>query len=74
MCLYKFYRVRTGFKVIDPQVEAAQARLEAMRTGRSSKKPAPPSSKPLHKEVKTKGIVAHPTYQYLEENSIDKYH
>ncbi len=60
--LCQFCRVRTGFKVIDPQVEAAQARLEAMRTGRSSKKPAPPTTKPLHKEAKTKGIIFQDPY------------
>ena len=28
------FRVRTGFHIVNPEVEAAQARLEAMRTGR----------------------------------------
>jgi len=36
------HRVRTGFHVVDPQVEAAQARLEAMRTGRHIKGGARP--------------------------------
>lgn len=40
------YKVKTGFSVIDPAVEAAQARLEAMRTGRyvAGRLPKPPTS------------------------------
>jgi len=45
------HRVRTGFHVVDPKVEAAQARLEAMRTGRHVKGGARPKeslSKQIH--------------------------
>ena len=56
-----YFRVRTGFHVVDPQVEAAQARLEAMRTGRhlKIKKPAPPATnKPKGKRVVKRGFSA----------------
>lgn len=34
ICICIFFRIKTKFFVIDPSVEAAQARLNAMRTGR----------------------------------------
>ena len=39
------HRVRTGFQVVDPAVEASQARLEAMRTGRQKLTPASKTKK-----------------------------
>ena len=44
----KYCRIKTKFHVVDPAVEAAQARLDAMRTGRfnntsSSTKPKKPT-------------------------------
>ena len=53
--------MRTGFHVVDPQVEAAQARLEAMRTGRhlKIKKPMPPvANKPKGKVTNVARRVA----------------
>ena len=46
--------------MVDPQIEAAQARLEAMRTGRQfrNKKPVPPlASKPVQRDIKPKGYL-----------------
>ena len=34
-------RIKTRYNIVDPEVEAAQERLEAMRTGRYIKKDVP---------------------------------
>ena len=34
LILFYFFRVKTKFAIVDPAVEAAHARLIAMRTGR----------------------------------------
>lgn len=55
------YRIKTRYHVVDPETEAAQARLDAMRTGRSL------STKPK------KGLLPATDKTKLEQSSILDY-